>query len=197
MRVITPERRGMMALCVVIAVSFYYRVAKAGLGEEFFLLPVPVYAAADTLLPAGEEAGRVVRVQRRSPPPPVELNGADSVALVKIRGIGPYYASRILRYREQLGGFHDVQQLKELRMTYLDIDTLLPHFTVDPARVRKRAMDTMSFASLLRHPYLEYEDVALIFNAKRAAGDSLSLAMLEEKRVLVPRKLKRLKPYFY
>jgi hypothetical protein len=130
-------------------------------------------------------------------PAPVELNGADSLALVKIRGIGPYYASRILRYREQLGGFHDASQLKELRLAHLDIDTLLPLFTVDATLVRKKAMDTMTFTSLLRHPYLEYEDVVLIFNAKRASGDSLSYSLLERKKVLVPRKLRKIKPYFY
>jgi hypothetical protein len=133
---------------------------------------------------------------RRAAPARIELNSADSVTLVKVRGIGPYYASRILRYREQLGGFYSVNQLKDLKLTYLSVDTLLPLFTVDAGRVRKKAMDTMSFRSLLRHPYLEYEDVVLIFNAKRAAGDTLYFSLLEEKGVLVPQKLKKIKPYF-
>lgn len=43
------------------------------------------------------------------------LNTADSAALVKLYGIGGYYAKKILRYREALGGsFVDVRQLLEI-----------------------------------------------------------------------------------
>lgn len=106
--------------------------------------------------------------QTVSPKPLViELNSADSTALVSIRGIGPYYASKILRYREQLGGFHATRQLKEIKFQYLNIDSLLPHFSVNPALIRKKELDTMSFKNVLHHPYLVYEDVQLIFNAKR------------------------------
>ena len=100
--------------------------------------------------------------QTVSPKPLViELNSADSTALVSIRGIGPYYASKILRYREQLGGFHATRQLKEIKFQYLNIDSLLPHFSVNPALIRKKELDTMSFKSVLHHPYLVYEDVRL------------------------------------
>jgi hypothetical protein len=124
------------------------------------------------------------------------LNSADSATLVKIRGIGPYYASRILQYRERLGGFHSATQLKELNAKYLVVDSLLPFLTVDASLIRKRDIDTMSFTTLLRHPYLEYEDVTLIFDAKRAGGGRISYSLLEEKKVLPPRTLKKIKPYF-
>lgn len=43
------------------------------------------------------------------------LNTADSSDLVKLYGIGPYFAKKILRYRESLGGsFVDVMQLLEI-----------------------------------------------------------------------------------
>ena len=48
----------------------------------------------------------------------VELNTADSAMLDAVRGIGPYYAKKILRYRELLGGYYSVEQLKEIKMTY-------------------------------------------------------------------------------
>ena len=88
--------------------------------------------------------------QTVSPKPLViELNSADSTALVSIRDIGPYYANKILRYREQLGGFHATRQLKEIKFQYLNIDSLLPHFSVNPALIRKKELDTMSFTSPL------------------------------------------------
>ena len=120
--------------------------------------------------------------QTVSPKPLViELNSADSTALVSIRGIGPYYANKILRYREQLGGFHATRQLKEIKFQYLNIDSLLPHFSVNPALIRKKELDTMSFKSVLHHPYLVYEDVQLT---------------LESQNILPLFKLKKIKPYF-
>ena len=135
--------------------------------------------------------------QTVSPKPLViELNSADSTALVSIRGIGPYYASKILRYREQLGGFHATRQLKEMKFQYLNnIDSLLPHFSVNPALIRKKELDTMSFKSVLHHPYLVYEDVQLIFNAKRKYG-KINYSILESQKVLPLFKLKKIKPYF-
>ena len=135
--------------------------------------------------------------QTVSPKPLViELNSADSTALDCIRGIGPYYASKILRYREQLGGFHATRQLKEMKFQYLNnIDSLLPHFSVNPALIRKKELDTMSFKSVLHHPYLVYEDVQLIFNAKRKYG-KINYSILESQKVLPLFKLKKIKPYF-
>ena len=45
----------------------------------------------------------------------VDLNAADSEALLALRGIGPYYASKILDYRRRLGGsFTSLDQLLEI-----------------------------------------------------------------------------------
>ena len=58
----------------------------------------------------------------------IEINGADTTLLMKIPGIGSYYASRIVRYRERLGGFASAQQLEEIdglpesTIAYIKID---------------------------------------------------------------------------
>ena len=45
----------------------------------------------------------------------MDLNAADSLALISLRGIGPYYAHKILEYRRQLGGvFTSKSQLLEI-----------------------------------------------------------------------------------
>ncbi|MDR2131145.1 MAG: helix-hairpin-helix domain-containing protein [Odoribacteraceae bacterium] len=204
MRLRRVEKQGGVVLCLLIALLFFLPELVGNKRQPPFLLArveagdsKPGNLREDTLPPPKKHVTpRPPSVSKRPPPPLVELNSADSIALVKVRGIGAYYASRILRYRALLGGFYSTGQLKELNGKYLSFDTLLHLFTVDPALIRKKALDTMSFRSMLRHPYLEYEDVELIFNAKRAAGDSLSYSLLEEKKVLVPQKLKKIKPYF-
>ena len=44
----------------------------------------------------------------------IDINTADSAAWVALNGIGPGFAKRIMTYREKLGGFYQVDQLKEV-----------------------------------------------------------------------------------
>jgi competence protein ComEA len=45
---------------------------------------------------------------------PLELNTADSLALLAVNGIGPALTSRIIKYRSKLGGYIMVEQLREV-----------------------------------------------------------------------------------
>ncbi|MBQ3872574.1 MAG: helix-hairpin-helix domain-containing protein [Bacteroidales bacterium] len=47
--------------------------------------------------------------------PRTDINRADSASLVELPGIGPWFASRIVSYREALGGFSRPEQLMEIR----------------------------------------------------------------------------------
>lgn len=125
----------------------------------------------------------------------LELNQADSLALVRIKGIGPYYARRILTYRQRLGGFYSVNQLKELKMTYFNVDSSAHLLKADPDLIRKKDFQSLAFKEILKHPYLEYEDVVLIFQAKKKYG-TVTYDTLRKHRVLPFHKLKKIKPYF-
>jgi len=46
--------------------------------------------------------------------PTLDINQADSAALDNLPGIGGYFASRIISYREQLGGFSYPEQLMDI-----------------------------------------------------------------------------------
>lgn len=46
--------------------------------------------------------------------PKVDLNAADSAAFDALPGIGPYYASKMVSYREELGGYSYPEQLMDI-----------------------------------------------------------------------------------
>ncbi len=167
--------------------------------HDFFLLVDTQEVEIDTsILNSDPTLSGELKAKSKSPKrkiKKVELNTADSAMLDAVRGIGPYYAKKIIRYRELLGGYHSLEQLKEVKMTYFNTDSAGLYFSVDPALIRQRDLDTMSFKAVLRHPYLEYENVQAIFNAKRKYG-KLSYALLEEKQIISPLILKKIKPYF-
>lgn len=177
------EKKGIIFLSVMIIALFVLPLASRERACPLFLLtPLETF---DTT-----ENSPIKQLSS-----PIELNTADSSTLVKIKGIGPYYATKIIRYREQLGGFHSPKQLKEIKFQYMDIDTLLVNFTADPSFIREKDLDTMTFKAVLRHPYLTYEDVQLIFNAKRKFG-KINFSILNSEKILPLYKLQKIKPYF-
>ena len=87
--------------------------------------------------------------------PKLELNTADSAALVALRGIGPWYAHKILDYRERLGGFVSPEQLLEIEG--FDAERyagLTDAVTVDRGKIRRLDLWRASDTALARHPYL-------------------------------------------
>ena len=83
----------------------------------------------------------------------IDLNSSDSSELVKLPGIGPVFAAKIMRYRDNLGGFSDVSQLMEIAGLP---DSLMEWFVVtDTVPVRKLLVNTATLAELRRHPYID------------------------------------------
>ncbi|MCR4847233.1 MAG: helix-hairpin-helix domain-containing protein [Bacteroidales bacterium] len=103
--------------------------------------------------------------------PILELNSTDSVALVDLPQIGEVMASRIQRYRDRLGGFVCYEQLYEVKgMDSARFATVRPYLLLDTTHIRKLEVNRDEFKTLLRHPYLEYEQVKAIVNHRERKG---------------------------
>ena len=84
------------------------------------------------------------------------LNTADSAALVELYGIGGYYARKILRYRERLGGsFVDTRQLLEINgFTQEKFDKIAGNVVVLERDVKKISLLEADMEFLRNHPYI-------------------------------------------
>lgn len=65
----------------------------------------------------------------------IDLNHCDTTDLLYLRGIGPYTAIQIIRYREQLGGYASPTQLTDAPFANCHLDSLLTSFTADSAAI--------------------------------------------------------------
>lgn len=111
----------------------------------------------------------------------IELNAADTAMLKKVPGIGNAFATRIVKYRNLLGGFYAVNQLSEVYGIDEDkYNSLVPWFTVDASSVKRLHIHALSQDSLRKHPYINYQQAkaihALIRQKKQLSGwDNLCL----------------------
>ena len=101
----------------------------------------------------------------------VHLNTADTLQLLNLPEIGPYFARNIAEYREKLGGFINKEQLLEIYgFDSVRYEIISPYIILDSIAIRKLKVNHDDFKTLLRHPYIEYEDVKKIVNHRESKG---------------------------
>ena len=133
----------------------------------------------------------------------LNLRTADTTELKMIRGIGAYRAKQIVRYREQLGGFVSVEQLREVKALQplfadsLSADSLLSHFVLDSVFVEPLRVNSMHLERLQRHPYLSFEQAKAIYELRRRKIRLKSIDQLRTLDCLSESDLRRLQPYLH
>ena len=102
----------------------------------------------------------------------IDLNAADTTLLKQLPGIGGAYAKWIVNYREKLGGYCETEQLLEVyRMDTVRYDGIKDHVKIDSLfQPNKLNINADAFKILLKHPYLEYEEVKKIVNYREQKG---------------------------
>jgi len=205
------EQRGLILLSILLILSLVFRVAVQLLpervpeGREAFEQEAieirAAFAAADSLQRIRRDSIRQKRTgssRKGYSRQPIDLNRADSTQLLPLPGIGPVFASRLIKYRDLLGGYASVDQLKEVYGISLEtIDRITDRIVIDTTLLIKMDLNTATFKELLRHPYLEYEDVKSIVNFRDFKGNIRSLHELQENYILQDSVMKKVIPYFY
>lgn len=125
----------------------------------------------------------------------IRLNETDTTQWKKIPGIGSSYASRIVKYRELLGGYASLEQLLEVYGIENELySRIIPYISTD-TNYRKIKVNELEFRELLRHPYLNYKQVQAIVNLRRRKGDIASIGELSMLDEFTSADIDRLEPY--
>lgn len=126
----------------------------------------------------------------------LNLRTADTTELKLIRGIGSYRAKMIVRYREQLGGYAQVEQIMEARgMDKVIADSILPHFYIDSIVVNKIPINHIRPEVLQRHPYLNFEQAKAIYEYRRKHIRIKSAEELKKIKGLSPTDIEKILIY--
>lgn len=126
----------------------------------------------------------------------INLRTADTTELKMIRGIGSYRARQIVGYRERLGGFVRVEQVKEiLGMESTEVDSILAHLWIDSVAVEQMNVNTIGVQRLSRHPYLRFEQAKAIYELRRRKIRLDSIQQLQAIDCISGETLEKIAPY--
>jgi competence protein ComEA len=126
----------------------------------------------------------------------IEINGADTTELDKIKGVGMTFANRIVKYRVRIGGFYKKEQLMEVfgldSAKYLEIKDQV---IIDAAKLKKINVNTAGFEDFRNHPYIRYKQVNALIQYRKQHGNYSNIADLNKVIILDQQTINRLAPY--
>ncbi len=126
----------------------------------------------------------------------LELNTADSLSIVYLKGIGPSFTKRIIKYRNMLGGFHNINQLKEVYgMTDSLFLILNSQVQIDKSKLSSIPINVIDLNSLRKHPYFNFQTAQAIINFRFKHG-KLTEKDIIDLGIFNSEKLSVILPYF-
>jgi len=128
--------------------------------------------------------------------PVVNLNSCDTSQLISLPGIGPVLSVRIIKYRNLLGGFATVDQLKEVYgLSAETYELIRERVFADSTLITRININSAGYKELARLPYFEKYEVTAILKYKELKGRIESINDLVDNKILPSEKVPRVRPY--
>ncbi|SFE32698.1 DNA uptake protein ComE [Chitinophaga sp. CF118] len=118
----------------------------------------------------------------------IDINEADSAVWESLNGIGPVLAGRIIRFRDKLGGFYDISQVRETYglpdSTFVKIQASLQ---LNKVSLKFLDINHLDERSLAQHPYIHYKLARLIVLYRNSNGpfkqadELLAIPLVDDK----------------
>jgi DNA uptake protein ComE-like DNA-binding protein len=126
----------------------------------------------------------------------IDINACDSAALEALPGIGPVLSSRIIRYRNLIGGFVTVGQLREVYGLSEDTFNLISERLIaDTLAVRKIRINSADYRMLIRHPYFSKGEVDAIFKFRELAGNINDISVMINNNLISAETARKIRGY--
>ncbi len=128
---------------------------------------------------------------------PIDINKADSLQFEQLPAIGMKLSSRIVRYRDRLGGFLYPSQLKEVYgITDSAFNIILPYLKVEQGfSPQKIAINKADYTTMRKHPYMDHEFIKMVLAYRKSHGSYKSKEDLDKLLQLDRIKLEKITPY--
>jgi competence ComEA-like helix-hairpin-helix protein len=126
----------------------------------------------------------------------LEINTASVEDLENLKGIGPFFAKQIIKYRDRLGGFASKEQILEVwKMTVETYDNLIPQIEIDKSKIRKLKINDVTPEELKNHPYLNWSQVNSIIKMRMQRTKFNVIDEIQESKLIDAETFEKLIPY--
>jgi DNA uptake protein ComE-like DNA-binding protein len=124
--------------------------------------------------------------------PRIDINKADSAAFETLPGIGPYFASRMVSFRKELGGYSYPEQLMDIyhfdRERYDGLKDLITCSPPEPY-----PLWTLPEADLARHPYISRDEAhSIVLYRTHQPKEAWTVEGLQKAGILSEEHIKKL-----
>ena len=129
-------------------------------------------------------------------PQTIDINVSDTTAFIALPGIGSKLAQRIIAFRDKLGGFYSVEQIKETYglpdSTFIKIKPKL--ILTNPA-VKQININTANLDEMRSHPYIRYAIANAILQYRTQHGNFSSIDYIKKIMIVTDDVFTKVSPY--
>lgn len=121
---------------------------------------------------------------KKPPPQIIDINTSDTTAFISLPGIGSKLAQRIIAFRDKLGGFYSVDQIKETYglpdSTFIKIK---PKLILTSPGVKQININTATLDEMKLHPYIRFNLANAIMQYRNQHGNFSSV--IDIKKIMI------------
>lgn len=158
-----------------------------------------LYVSLEPFINIKEPLDQKVYKQKNSTAPPlpakIDINTASVEDWKTLKGIGPTYAGRIVKFRNKLGGFASIDQIAS---TYGIPDStfqaIKPFLESSPV-FRKIDINKVELAELKTHPLITWKQANVLINYRNNHGPFENQQQLYEIRAIPQNVIRQIVPY--
>lgn len=126
----------------------------------------------------------------------IAINSADSAQFIRLKGIGPVLSSRIIKYRNGLGGFYSINQIAEVYGVKDSIfENFKHHLILDTLYLKRIAINLATAEELKAFPYFKWKHANAIVKYRKQHGAYNTIDDLYKVILLDSATIRKIEPY--
>jgi len=126
----------------------------------------------------------------------IDINAADTADFINLPGIGSKLATRIVNFRNKLGGFYTIEQVKEtFGLPDSTFQKVKQYLKLENSSIRKININTASIDELKAHPYIRYNIANPIIAYRNEHGSFSSIEDLKKIMIVTDEVYQKIAPY--